>query len=356
LGDYITTGLTRSDNSLIFLGAVPILILTLLMFWSLGGLAWLARKDSGRGLVLGGALIVGLSAYALYAEVRPLFSSQKVDVRIGSKNFTEGRILTEILKQMLEAHTGLRVEVVPNLGSNFAYESLLQNQIDLYPEYTGNLLTGKHALDMPVPKNKLIITRLVREEMRKRFHLVLLDTFGLDNTYVFCVPRPIAERYNLRTLSDLRRLPHLRVVVDLEFKDRPDGWKGLVEKYGFHFRKEPQQLTPDMRYRALESGDADIVLGFATDFQIEDQDLIMLEDDKSYFPNYHAAPLVRGGALERHPEIAEVLNRLKNQIDDRTMRRLNAQVARHQRPEAKVAREFLIRRGLLGQPQTVPAK
>jgi osmoprotectant transport system permease protein len=356
LGDYITTGLTRGDDKLIFLGAVPILLLTLVMFWSLGGLAWLARKDSARGLIFGGALIVVLSVYAVYAEVKPLFASQKADVRLGSKNFTEGRILTEILKQMLEGHTSLRVEVVQNLGSNLAYESLLHNEIDLYPEYTGNLLTGKHALDQPVPKNKLIITRLVREEMRKRFNLVLLDTFGLDNVYVLCVPRRLAERYNLRNLSDLRRVPQLRVVLDLEFKERPDGWKGLVKTYDLRFERQPQQLTPDMRYSALKAGEADIILGFATDWQIEDQDLVMLEDDRNYFPTYHGAPLARGEILERHPEIAEVLNRLKNQIDDRTMRRLNAAVARDGRSEAAVAREFLLQRGLLGQPRKVSAK
>jgi osmoprotectant transport system permease protein len=353
LGDYITTGLTRGDDSLIYLGAVPILILTLIMFWSLGGLAWLARKNSDLGLLMGGAFIVLLSVYAVYAEVKPLFSSQKPDVRIGTKNFTEGRILTEIIKQMLEANTDLTITVNSNLGSHFAYRSLLDDEIDLYAEYTGVLLTAKDALDMPVPKNKLAITKLVREEMRKRHNLVLLETFGMDNTYVFCLPRPLAERFNLRTISDLRRVPQLRVVVDLEFKDRPDGWIGLVKTYNLHFRREPQQVSPDLRYRALQSREADIVLGFYTDWQIDDLDLVVLEDDKNYFPDYHGAPLVRGDVLERHPEIATVLNRLKNQIDDRTMRRLNAQVARDGRSEAKVAREFLLQRGLLGQPRPV---
>ncbi len=356
LGDYITTGLTRGKDSLIYLGAVPILILTLLMFWSLGGLACLARKDNARGLILGGVLIGLLSVYAGYAEVKRFFSVQEPPVRIGSKNFTEGRILSEILKQMLEAHTGLRIKMVHNLGSNLAYESLLHDQIDLYPEYTGNLLTGEHALGREVPKDKRIITGLVRKEMRNKYYLVLLETFGLNNTYVLCVRRPLADRFHLRTLSDLRRVPQLRVIVDLEFKDRPDGWKGLVKTYDLHFQREPQQLSPDLRYRALQSNEADIVLGFATDWQIENLDLVPLQDDRHYFPNYHAAPLVREDVLKRHPEIADVLDRLKNQIDDRTMRRLNAAVARDGRPEAEVAREFLTQKGLLGRPGKVSAK
>jgi osmoprotectant transport system permease protein len=356
LGDYITTGLTRGDDGLIYLGAVPILIITLVMFWGLSGLAWLARQNSAHGLLFGGTMIAALSLYALFAAVSPLFWRHQVDVRIGSKNFTEGRILSEILKQMLEAHTGLTVEMVPNLGSNLAYKSILNDEIDLYPEYTGNLLTGKDALDMKVPANKLIITKLVREQMRKRFNLVFLDTFGLNNTYVLCVPRALAEQRNLRRISDLQHAPHLRVVVDLEFKKRPDGWNGLVKAYDLHFQNEPRQVSPDLRYRAMKSREADVVLGFATDWEIEDLDLVMLEDDKSYFPNYHGAPLLRGDVLARHPEIAEVLNRLKDQIDDRTMRLLNAQVARDQRPEAKVAREFLIQRGLLGQAKSGASK
>jgi osmoprotectant transport system permease protein len=348
LGDYITTGLTRGDDDLIFLGAIPILLLTLVVFWSLGGLAWLARKHNTRGLIAGGALILLLSVYALYAEVRPWFSSQRPDVRIGGKNFTEGRILTEILKQMLEAHTDLTVEVKQNIGSHLAYRALLNNDINLMFEYTGSLLTAKDGLDLPVPSNKAVITRLVREQMQLRYNLVLLDTFGFNNAYVFCVPRALAQRFALRSISDLRRVSQLRVVVDLEFKDRPDGWKGLVQTYGLHFRREPQQVSPDMRYRALKSNQADIVLGFATDSEIEDLDLVMLEDDKSYFPDYHGAPLVRGELLQRHPEIAEVLNRL--QIDDRTMRRLNAQVTKEKRSEIEVAREFLLQRGFLGGP------
>ena len=174
----------------------------------------------------------------------------------------------------------------------------------------------------------------------------LLDTFGLNNTYVFCTRKALAKKYGLRTIGDLRRLPEARVVVDLSFLDRQDGWPGLVKAYQLDLPK-PRIMSPDLRYKALESGDTDVVLGFATDWEIAFYDLAVLEDDKGYFPSYLGAPLVRGDLLRRHPEVGKVLNRLKDQIDDDTMRRLNYQVAKERRPEAAVARDFLRKKGLL---------
>lgn len=344
LGDFIVTGMTRGDDGLVMLGALPILLITLVMFWSLGGVATLSKKNSTLGLAVGGGLIVAL---AVYAAAEPLTRSRRADVVIGSKNFTEGYILTEMLRQMLAAHTDLSIEVVPNLGSNLAYLSLKTGRIDLYPEYTGNLLTGRDAMNLPVPADKSTITPLVRDRMEQEHGLVLLDLFGLNNTYALCLPRTLAEQHKIEKISDLVRVPELRVVVDLEFKDRPDGWQGLVETYGLQFHNEPQQVSPDLLYRALESGSADLIVGFATDWQIDALNLMVLRDDRGYFPNYHAAPLIRASVLKRHPIIAEVLNRLSGQIDDATMRQLNAEVAAGKRTESDTVREFLVLKGLL---------
>jgi osmoprotectant transport system permease protein len=355
LGDYIFTGLSRRDNGLMWLGAIPILILTLALFVSLGRLARLAQRDSTLGMAVGGGLIAVLSVFAAYGLVEPALEAAlsppaKAVVRIGSKDFTEGQILTEVLKQMLEAHTDLQVETRMNLGTSVILQALRSGEIDLYPEYTGVLLTSKDALDQSVPKDRSTITALVRAGMRRRYHLVLLDTFGLNNTYAPCCRKETARKYGLRTIGDLRRAPQLRVVVDLSFLERPDGWRGLVGAYGLRFDAPPRQVGPDFLYGALEEKKADLVVGFATDWQIAALDLAVLEDDRGYFPNYHGAPLVREDVLERHPEIGQVLNRLHNQIDDTTMRRLNFLVAKERRSEAEVAREFLQQRGLL-RPQ-----
>jgi osmoprotectant transport system permease protein len=341
LGLYIVEGMERSDFFLLGVGAVPLLVLTTLIFGFLSALAWLSQKNARLGLALGGGLICLLSGYAAAEWLRPRANT----IRLASKNFVEGQILTEIVKQMLESHTDLRVEVVPYLTPNVIYKAIYNAEIDLYPEYTGNLLTNKDALDLPVPADKSTITALVRSQMRVRYHLDLLPTFGLNNTYALCVPKSVARTYHLRTISDLRHAPDLRTFVDIDFLDRPDGWQGLVKTYGLHLPR-PKQVIPSFRYRALPK-DADMVCGFATDWEIDALDLVVLADDRHYFPNYHAAPLIRDAVLQRHPEIGTVLDRLKGQIDDRTMRRLNYQVAWQKKPVADVARAFLRERGLL---------
>ena len=183
--------------------------------------------------------------------------------------------------------------------------------------------------------------------MLQRFGMVVLDEFGLNNTYAPCVTRATADRYDLRKISDLGRTPKLRVVIDFSFLTRPDGWQGLVGKYDLHFEKPPQQVSPNLLYRALEQNEADLVVGFATDWQIRSLDLVVLEDDRGYFPSYHAAPLVREEVLKRRPEVAAALNQLAGRIDDRTMRQLNYQVAVEKRSEAEVARAFLLGQGLM---------
>jgi osmoprotectant transport system permease protein len=357
LGDYIFRGLNRGDNGLMWLGAIPILVLTLLLFWGLGRIARLSERHSALGMSLGVGLVLVLSAYAVYGVAVTILRGwdepgRANTVRIGGKDFTEGQILAEMLKQMLEAHTQLRVELQPNLGTAIIFQSLRSGNIDMYPEYTGVLLTSKDALDSRVPADRSAITGLVREQVRRRFGLELLEPFGLNNTYALCVTRETARRHGLRTISDLVRAPGLRVVVDLSFLERPDGWPGLAAKYGLRFDQPPRQMSPDLIYRPLESDKADLVVGFATDWQIDALNLVVLEDDRSYFPSYHGAPLVRGDVLERHPEVGKVLNRLGGKIDDAAMRRLNFQVAVGKRSERDVVREFLRQRGLLGNLQS----
>jgi osmoprotectant transport system permease protein len=352
LGDYIHNGMNRADNGLIWLGTIPILILTQLLFLTLGGLERLSKKNSGLGMALGGGLIVLLSAYAASELVHRALQPRRTEILVGAKNFTEGQILAEIVKQTLEANTDLQVEVVSNLGTTVIFKALKNGEIDLYPEYTGNLLTSKEALDLPVPDDKSTITGLVRREMALQHGLVLLETFGLNNTYVPCVSQATAQRHRLQKISDLRRVPQVRVAVDLSFLTRPDGWPGLVAKYELHFDQAPRQVSPDLLYKALEQKEVDVVIGFATDWQIQSLNLVVLEDDRGYFPSYHGAPLVRDAILKRHPAIRAALDRLGGTIDDATMRRLNYQVAVEQRSEAEVARAFLRQRGLLAPEKT----
>src|SRR5262249_24770531 len=159
------------------------------------------------------------------------------------------------------------------------------------------------------------------------------------------VTEDAAQRHALQTISDLQRVPQFRAVIDLSFLTRPDGWKGMVAKYDLHFQQAPRQVSPNLLYKALEQKEADLVIGFGTDWQIRTMNLVVLEDDKGYFPNYHGAPLIRQDVLQRFPQIEPALKKLAGQIDDDAMRQLNYEVAVNKRSEAEVAREFLVKKG-----------
>jgi len=139
----------------------------------------------------------------------------------------------------------------------------------------------------------------------------------------------------------------LHVAFDAEFLIRPDGYTGLSRRYGFKFPSEPMQMDPGLMYKAVDDGAVDVIDGFATDGRIPAYDLVVLKDDKSFFPPYYAAPLVRGETLQKHPELAGILNMLSGRISDEIMQKLNLEVDERGDKAADVAREFLVSEGLI---------
>lgn len=141
----------------------------------------------------------------------------------------------------------------------------------------------------------------------------------------------------------------LKAGFTAEFIERPDGYKGLTQGYGFQFAAEPKQMDPGLMYKACADGAVDVICAFATDGRIAAYDLFTLEDDKRYFPPYYAAPLVRAETLAKYSTLEGTLNRLAGKLDDATMRELNLQVDRENDPRkaSAVARDFLISSGLI---------
>jgi osmoprotectant transport system permease protein len=139
----------------------------------------------------------------------------------------------------------------------------------------------------------------------------------------------------------------LKAAFDAEFLTRPDGYVGLSGCYGFEFSTEPAQMDPGLMYRAISDGSVDVIDGFATDGRIPAYELVVLNDDKGFFPPYYAAPLIRSQTLEKYPELRQILGRLAGKISDKTMQKLNYEVDEKGRKAEHVAREFLISRGLI---------
>jgi len=260
---------------------------------------------------------------------------------VGSKNFTESDLLGEIVAQQIERRTALPVERRFHLGGTFVcHQAITSGQIDLYVEYTGTAYTAvlQHA---PVADRDSVY-RTVARDYTQRFGLVWGTPFGFNNTFAITVRHRDATRYGLKRISDLARLaPRWKAGFGYEFLERADGFRGLASVYGLRFASPPTAMDLGLTYRALAEGKVDVIAGNSTDGQIQALDLVVLEDDRQYFPPYEAAPVIRQAALTRHSGVAGALAQLAGRISDAEMRRLNALVDVEHRDIATIARDWL---------------
>jgi osmoprotectant transport system permease protein len=351
LGEFINRGLSLADNRLIMLGAVPAAILALYVSFAISSLAWGIDKRKRRRIPLlrgKAGLVVAMLPLLLLFWVGcggakfdlPLGEEAKV-IRIGSKNFTEQLILAELTAQLIENSTDLKVERKLNLGGTMiCHDALVAGEIDLYPEYTGTgllaiLKSKKH------PAGAEDVYNLVKDEYQEKFGLEWMYPFGFNNTYALAIRKQDAKSNNWQAISDLRTSAgNLKAGFTAEFSERPDGYPGLKKTYGFGFG-EVVNLDPAIMYEAVRKEQVDLITAFSTDSRIEGYGLVLLEDDRSYFPPYYAALVVRRQTVSRYPEIRNVLAVVENLIDEKTMRALNYQVDQQKLQVKKVVRDFL---------------
>ncbi len=279
-------------------------------------------------------------------------TAARADVTVGSKNFEESRLLGEIFAQLIEADSDIVVDRRFNLaGTKVCFDGLRSGAIDVYPEYTG---TGLMTILGASTHGGRDATRdHVRREFLDRWELWWLSPLGFENSYEIAVPREVARARGLVAISDLVPLaPSMTGAFGYEFSKRSDGLPGLARAYGLRFQSV-KAMQQNLKYRAAALGQIDALDVYTTDGQLAVHDLVVLEDDRDFFPAYEAAPLVSGRALARHPELFAVLERLGGRIDAERMRRLNL---RMQPPESvpveAVARAALRELGLIETSDT----
>jgi osmoprotectant transport system substrate-binding protein len=305
-----------------------------------------------RGLSFSARRTKGLPAIAFLACISMLLSAAGCGKRgeetivVGSKNFTEQIVLAELFAQQIEAHSALRVQRRVNLGGTMiCQQALVAGKIDLYPEYTGTALTA--VLNDPPQNDPPAVFRRVREEYRTRFGVEVLPPLGFNNTFALVVRGDDAEKLHLHNLSDIAPYaPKWRAGFGYEFMERPDGYRGWAAAYGLRFAGEPKILDLGLLYRALADRQVDIVAGNSTDGVIAALGMVVLQDDRHYFPPYQAVPLVRRATLDRHPEAGAALGELAGKISEEEMRRMNYAVDGEHRDPAEVVREFRKAKGL----------
>ncbi len=343
LGTYIFRGLRQNDNNLLLAGAIASALLALLCDFALGQIeksyAIGERVNSGRRKVVGFAVaailaaVVGLSFVSNSPSVNtnPLNADGRKIV-VGSKDFTESVILAEILAQILEKQ-GIAVERRFELGGNIPHESLLSGQIDVYPEYTGTAFTA--ILKKKSITDPQAVYDQTKTEYAAQFNLALSPPLGFANDFAILVRGDVARQNNLKTISDAVPLAkNWQAGFGQDFMSRTDGYPGFSKAYGFNFTKQPREMDLSFTYRALQSGELDIIAGNSTDGLISALDLFQLADDKRYFPPYQAVFIARQDASK---VLTDVFAKLNNAVSTEEMRRLNYEVDGNKRTPKDVA-------------------
>lgn len=268
-------------------------------------------------------------------------------VTIGSKDFSENVVVGEMLAQLIENHTDIKVERKLNMGGTFVcFEAIKKGDIDIYPEYTGTGLTAQLKMDVISDPDEAY--GVVSDEFDKQFGIKWLEPFGFNNTYTLAVTDEVYQQFGIETFSDLAGISeNLIFGAEHEFFDRQDGFDGLVEVYDIQFKGDPKKMNTALKYQAIGNGDMDVTDAFATDGPLMKYKLKVLKDDKGFFPPYYAAPIIRNKTLEAHPELEEVLNMMAGLLDDAKMTELNYKVDVEGQEIKAVAKEFLQAEGLI---------
>ena len=268
-------------------------------------------------------------------------------VSVANKGFAEQFVLGEVYALLLE-DAGFTVDRKGALGGTpVLHESLINDELDIYPEYTGTgLLT---VLQMDVMSDPAEVFSTVADAYAEQFNLAWLEPAPMNNTQALAMTAARAEELGIASFSDLAaQAGDLVLAGPPEFAEREDGLPGLQAAYGGFEFDDFLAVDFGLRYPTLLSGDADVVVAFGTDGEIFANGLVSLEDDLGLYPPYQVAPVVRQAILDANPEIADVLNAVAPLLDDATMQELNNRVTGDGDEPEDVAREFLVAQGLLG--------
>lgn len=338
LGYLIFSGIRTVNNYQILAGAIPACILALLVDYFFGAIEKLVtpislqnenkpkekiKKERRRNKIIVTATIIVIALLFL-SEID--FSKKSEDtIRVGSKDFTEQEILCYMTSHAIENNTDINVETECNLGgAQVVFSALTNDNIDLYIDYAGTDYTD--ILDHKPISDVDKVYQTIKKEMKQKYNIEVLDQMTFNNTYALAVTKETAEQYNLKTISDLTRVANeLTIAPTLEFINREDGLPGLKKAYGLEF-KDTIGIDGSPRYTALQNNNAQVIDAFTTDGLLRKFNLVVLEDDKNFFPPYNAIPLVRSDTLKEYPEIEDILNKLGTYLTDEVMQDLNYQV------------------------------
>jgi osmoprotectant transport system permease protein len=342
LGVFIFRGISTVNNELILAGAVPAAVIALSADFGLGLLEKNLTKqiaNKGKfnqqiGIVLGiiTLIIAGLIAFN--------YQQAPAKIIIGSKNFTEQVILGELLAQHIENHTKLKVDRRFNLGGTFiAHEAVKAGKIAGYVEYTGTSFTTI-LKEKPISDPESVYKK-VKEYYDQNLKLAVMKPLGFENTFAMIIREEDAKKWQIKSLSEIGKYtPQIKAGFGYEFLERADGYPGLSKTYGLKFANI-KQMELGLMYQALKEKQVDFIAASSTDGLIPVLNLVILEDDKKYFPPYQAIPIFNQEILQKYPELTDTINQLGGKISTTAIQKMNYQVDNQSQPVGKVVSEWL---------------
>lgn len=343
LGTFIMLGIDRNDPSLTLIGAASSALLAIIFSTLIRLLQNLKPRYTLLTLTLLVALIGGASIYQ-----SGFF--QKDTITIAGKLGSEPEILINMYKELIEDEdSSVNVEVKANFGkTSFLFSALENDQIDIYPEFTGTVLESLVKTSGDTAKLSASGTyKEAKKLLSQQFKMDFLKPMDYQNTYAVAVKKEFAEQYQLKNISDLAKIQdQIKAGFTLEFIDRDDGYKGIQKTYGITLGSV-QSMEPALRYQAINNGDVNLIDAYSTDSELEEYGLVTLKDDLNLFPPYQGAPLMKTSFADEHPKVVKALNRLAGKITEKQMIEMNYEVNVKGKEPAKVAHAFLVKEGLV---------
>ncbi|ATH59313.1 MULTISPECIES: osmoprotectant ABC transporter substrate-binding protein [Staphylococcus] len=270
-------------------------------------------------------------------------NSSEDDVKITALATSESQIMSHMLRLLIEHDTNGKIKptLINNLGSStIQHNALVNGDANMSgTRYNGTDLTG--ALNEDPIKDPKKAMKVTQDGFQKKFDQTFFDSYGFANTYSFMVTKETAEKYNLDTVSDLKKHPELRLGVDSSWLNRKgDGYPGFTQEYGFKFDTiRPMQIG--LVYDALHSNNLEVAVGYSTDGRIAAYDLKVLKDDRHFFPPYDASAVATNELLDKHPELKPIIDKLAKKVSTDEMQKLNYQADGEGQEPAVVAEKFL---------------
>lgn len=347
LGVSIYRGITTNNKAMTMAGSILIAFLALFVDFILSKVEKnINNKSKSKTKINKSIFAIFILLFLVIIGDKMVTKKSDDTINIATKPMTEQYILGEMLKIVIENDTNLNVNLTQGVGGGTSniMPAMESSEFDIYPEYTG---TGWNMVLKEDSQYNEDMFNELNSEYNEKYNMNWVSMYGFNNTYGLAVNKDIAQKYNLKTYSDLKGVSKDLVFGgEYDFFGREDGYSALCDAYGLEFSKT-MDMDIGLKYKAIEEGKIDIMNIFTTDAMLNSPNIVVLEDDMHFYPSYMCGNIVRNEVLDEYPQLIDVFKKLDGILDDKTMTSLNYEVEINGLEPNNVAREFLENNNLL---------